>query len=412
MKLADHVLLALVSLTAAAWFFACGEASGDETGEGTGGGDTTDTPTGPSDDAPAVEVEVPVTPRIFLLGAGLPVDAIDLASSELAWEQARLDTDVVSLWFDGGVPWAEMYSDAPLPAIVDAWLTELSARLDRYPGEVFVIVDALNPNRTALVGDLLGRTDGPAPALGDVATDAAYARWVSLLAARLGADRVAPLVEPNLLLAGRRDETEQTATIDGLVSLYTASQRAVQDAAPETRVFPIWDAETLELIDEEVEPVQRSLLNFLDERQDALAVTYNPADGLRTASDLAAGEFAYLSTLSRRPIAFVGTGYPAVGFTRNDQVFASSENSQYNYMAWLFAEAEALDAELVVWRTYSDPDDILRNGCSVDDADCIAPDSDARLERWRATGLRSAAGTERRGLALWRLYRERPIRGR
>lgn len=412
MNLPRHRILAAASLVAAALLAGCGDSADNDGTNNDGDAGNPMNPDGPSDDAPAVEVEVPVTPRLFLLGVGLPVDQIDLASSSLAWEQSRVDADVVALFFDGGVPWAEMFAQADLPPQVDAWLSEIEDRLARTPGEVLVVVDALNPNRTELVGDLLGRADGPTPTLGDAETDAAYARWVSLLAGRLGADRVAPLVEPNLLLAGRRDEAEQTATTNGLVSLYTASQRAVQDADPATRVFPIWDAETLALVAAEETPVQRSLLTFLDERQDALAVTFNPADGFRTASDLVAGEFAYLGTLSRRPIAFVGTGYPAVGFTRNDSVFASSENSQFNYLAWLFAEAETLDAELVVWRTYSDPDDILRNACSAGDAGCIGPDVRSRLERWRATGLRSAAGGERRGLSLWRLYRERPLRGR
>jgi hypothetical protein len=398
-----HARAAILAL--AATLAACGSDGAETDAEVEADTGFREEETGPEDEEDAVEIEIPVEPRRFLLGAGAQVLRLDAGSADLSWSRIGLDADVVAVFLDAGAPWPELVDEAPLPAEVDAWLTALEQRLARTPGRRMVVLDPLDADRLGLVGDLLGRSDAGPPALATQAARDAWARWTAIVTDRLEPDYVSPIVEPNLAIAGAETLT------DPLVELYSAARIAAQDVDETVRVFPIWDVETLEQSWEEQTPAQVALFELLDERQDLFAVNLNPADGLRTASDLAAGELAFLPELSRRPIGLVGVGYPAAGFVRGADVFASSENSQFNFLAWLLTEADALDAELVVWRLYVDPNEVLAAPCATAGEPCDEAAASAALERWRSCGLWSAAGAERRALDLWRQFRARPLRG-
>lgn len=395
----------LVLLVPFAFSFGCGDASGDAEGDSAGSdaGGFVDDAVGPSDNVDAVDVVVPQQPRVFRMGAGLPTHRLDLTSSAVAWDLANTDTDVIALWFDLGVPWAELLAGEPLPASVETQIAELEARLTRTRGDVLLVVDPLDVDRTALAPDLLGRQGAASPALDSVATHAAWAAWVAELSTRLGADWVVPLVDPNLFVAGQPEQ------LDNVVALYDAARRGVQDDAPQTRVFPIWDFATLRetWTDRTLPP--SALFEYLDERQDVFATQVVPSDSGTTAAQLVAGDLAFLADVSRRPIAVVGAGYPSAGFVRGDQVFASSEASQYNFLAWLLAEADPLGADLIVWRVLVDPNEVLARPCAEGDATCVALQVANSLEPFRSSGLVGAAGAERSALELWRSYRARPL---
>jgi len=400
---------ALVALFAAAWLGAsCSSdtAQADpDTGDVTSGDATNDVvpdESGPDDEAEAVEVEVPVAPRAFRMATGVPIGVRASDALDAAWSAASEDSDGVLIWLDNGLPWAELLAGERFPDAYDAFLDDLEQRILATGGDTVVVIDLFNPSRDGFVRDVLGRpTDDLAIGFDQANFAARYADFCATLASRLRPRAVAPMVDVNLYAAAT---PEQQAA---MIQAYVAARIAVQDVDPQIRVFPLWDIDMLRETAASNDAEGRPLIRQLDERLDVFAFQLRPADSLTPASELSPGDLDFARSLTTRPLGVVGTAYPSTGFVRGADVFASSENSQYNFLAYILAEGERLGLNQVAWRMATDPNTLLQDPCG-DLTVCDEADVTRRYDGLRSTGLRGAAGTSRRALTLWNDYRARP----
>ena len=365
---------------------------------------------GPSDDASRVDVESPSpsAPRAFRMGLAVPIDGLDQDFGQRAWQYAVGHSDVLAIRLDSGLPWAEILEDgAALPAEYEAFLADLADRVAGTGKDLFLVVDPFDQNRTGLSRDALGRdsvTSGLTFA--DARLRAGYMEFCEGLAQRFQPKYFVPFPDINVYGANR------TSEFDELRTHYEELRQTVKFASGQTLVFATWDFEQLRQAIRSGNETQLAWIGELDEALDLFAVDYRPALTGDTAADLTPAPFVELdrrelASVTTRKLVLVDTGYPAAGVVQNGEVFASSENSQFNYLAFALGLGDALDIEMLVWSAAVDPDRWLLTPCGEEAEECDVEFFDARYGELRRHGIVDSDGGVRAATSLWEQYAER-----
>ncbi len=395
--------------------FALGACSSDDGlvhAPDAGPGDVVETPeAGPSDDAARVDVTVnPQAPRAFRLAIGVPSIDLDSAFAAESWEFATANADILAIELAGGLPWPEILAEEALPPEYEAFLADLADRASQSERDVLLIVDPLNSDRNGLVGDVFGREDVDVSTLlfSNAELRRGYAAFCEDLAARFGPRYFVPVVEINRYGSTRSDD------FDSLRSLYVDLREQVKFASANALVFPTWSYAQLVMTHTTQNSVQLAWFDRMDESLDLFAIDYRPSIDGRTASDLVPADLDIIDrhrdetaggSYTTRPVAVVFGGYPGEGVVQGGEVFASSENSQFNYLAFLLGEGDRIDMELVTWTVPVDPDEWLAESCAGD-AGCNGAVREARYGGFRRHGLVGPSG-DRAARRLWSQYFER-----
>lgn len=381
---------------------ACGDNGGESDAEDnadTGLGPDSSEPTGPSDNADPVEVEVPIVPRGFRMAVGVPADAVGTSFFDASLARAA-ESDMVVLTLESGVPWAALLAGEPTPADWDDWLTNLASAT---AGESRLVQVRWIDDDGAWVPEWNGGDAAPS-GVGDPRFATAVTALTTQLTTVFSPDYMVPIAQINEVLL------LDPSQIDPLVQTWRGARRAAQTVQPTARVFPTWDYATLLDAYERQDTAALALVQLLDEQLDIFALALEPARTRTGLLDLQAAGFGFADQLTSRRLALVATSWPATGFTEGDAIFASSENSQFNYLAWALQEADARGFEVVAWSPVVDPGSWLQEPC----AGRSGCDAERVEETWtyrRSAGLVRADGRARRGLDLWLNYaRRQPVR--
>lgn len=384
-------------LVAAMTSWGCGDD--EATGPDAGGVDETDD-VDPAllDDTPRAEVVIPSSPRAWRAGAGISAYGAGTPWWDATLRLLEQGGENVVLHVDGRIPWGVLAQGEPPPT---AWLAPIVAAADdaRARGlDIILLVDVLAPDRRGLVADLDG---GAPPAVADAAP--AAGRLAAALVEAVQPVQFASAYEFNRFVAQEPDRLQDA------IALHAAMRRAAQDVAPQLIVAVVHDAETLRESLARESTVDRAYLARTDELTDLFGLRFAPTESLRALDSLGDGEFATLSGRSTRPVVVYETWWPAAGFVRGDEVFASSENTQFNYLGWLARAADRLPLRGVAWTPIIDATEWLRAPCATDAPGC---DEVLLRDRWGArgaAGLRRADGRSRAGIALWESMTGRPL---
>ncbi|MCB9519568.1 MAG: hypothetical protein H6698_04825 [Myxococcales bacterium] len=367
-------------------------------------------PAGPSDDAARVDVEVePTRTRTFRLSLGAPPEALGSDYGAIAWRFVGENADVLRIELRGGLPWAEIIAGGALPEAYDAFLDEVVLRARELGTDLFVVVDPLDDSSRGLAPDALGRalpeSLGAAP-FADPALRNGYESFCVELADRLQPRYFAPVVGIDAYTGAHPDETE------AITSLYQRLHESVKFASPETLVFPIYTlAGALEIADRGPAD-RRAWLQTLDASIDLFAVAMRPVDAHLLASELDLSllepfDRSELGSLTTRRLALTLSGYPGEGVVLAGVEIASSENSQYNFLAFVLSAADRLGAELVDWAVPVDPDAWLADPCTRESCD------DATLRAAYAAdrrgGLEDINQEPRAARELWSAIHDREL---
>ncbi len=399
----------LVSLALLTLVSACGSDDEPETTDvGTDEEASDALETGPTDDASRVDVSVPEpsTPRAFRMGVAVPTDGLGEEFGQLSWQYAAANSDVLALRLDGGLPWAEILDEnAPLPAEYEAFLADLADRIGGTQRDLLLVVDPFDANRTGFTRDALGR-DSVTSGLTfeDAALRAGYEAFCEDLALRFQPKYFVPFPDINVYGANRGDE------FDALRVHYEELRQTVKFASGQTLVFPTWDFAQLSQAIRAGNALELAWIGELDEAGDFFAVDFRPALAGDSAAELSAASFTdldrrELSSVTTRKLLIVDAGYPAAGVVQNGEVFASSENSQFNYLAFLLGLGDSLDLELIVWSSALDPDRWLLDPCG--DAECDIEALEAQYGELRRHGILDSDGSPRAATPLWEQFAER-----
>lgn len=366
--------------------------------------------TGPSDDAGRVDVEVPAptAPRAFRLGLGVPTDSLDEEFGQRSWDYATDNSDVLAIRLNNGLPWAEILADgAALPAEYEAFLADLADRLSRTERDLLLIVDPFNADRTGLAPDVLGRSPVSAGlSFGDNTLRDGYEAFCEALAQRFQPKYFVPFPDINVYGANNAEE------FDALRIHYEELRQTVKFASGQTLVFATWNFTQLRQAIRSGNETQLAWIAELDEALDFFAVDYRPALSGTTAAELSGAPFVdvdrrEIDSVTTRKLIVVDAGYPAAGVNQAGEVFASSENSQFNYLAFALALGDELDIEMLVWTVAMDPDRWLLDPCGEGAEECDTAAFESRYGDLRQHGILDSDGGIRAATSLWEQYAER-----
>ena len=336
----------------------------------------------------------PVT-RAFDMGfTSWPYDAT-VAAVNFVYTETSARGDFIAHHLDGGIPWQAALDGAAYDPAVEA---EIQGRLDNTPADQrrYLAISPFSTGRDGLAGNWGAGTNEPLPAPWD-ARDfdspeviAAYTNFARDMITRFDPTHFNLGIEASELLVNDLDRfnryvtfaTQVATALRGdfpnlrlMISVALKSPGSARAQTIEANIGPLIDL---------VDVVGISVYPY---------VFFDHADKGDPAN-LPANWFSQIQNIANgKPIAVAETAWiaerlevPAFGV----DVMANAEH-QADYMAELFAQAEAADAEFVVWWALVDFD-ALWNGA-------LGQDPVARI--WRDTGLFDELLNPRPALDTW-----------
>lgn len=398
MRLPRLALLVLASLAA------CGDSSGSSS-EGDASSETSE-PTvpieGPEDDAQAVEVEVPQTPRSYQMGIRAFYYDRSIAAQDRTWTFIDDHADAVAIVLDSGIPWQELIDGDDFPAGFESELVEWEERLLGRDLDVYIAVDAFAPDRLGLAPDSEGRQVPQAVAgasAGDPTVAQALVAYSERLVQRFEPAFFSPMIDINVYLLNRPSDYESA------VLTYKEAREAAKRVRFETQVFPTWNLELLAGLGPNSEDDQYAQMRMLDANSDRLGLSITPATFLMTPESLADDHIRQVEQWTSREIVIANTGYPSVGFQAGPIILPSSENTQHNFLANVLSVAEDGRYDLVVWSYPYDFPAVLESLCPgrIENSNeaCSRSDEFDALRPYVSAGLATAGVAAKKALSLW-----------
>ena len=361
-------------------------------GGGSGGGVPQDTQSPP---APPPAPEPPPVTRSFDMGFttwpyDATVEAVNFVNTETS---AR--GDFVAHHLDGGIPWQAALDGVAYDPAVEA---EIQSRLDNTPANqrLYLAVSPFNGGRDGLADNWGAATNEPLTAPWDTRdfdspeVITAYTNFASDLIARFEPNYFNLGIEASELLVNDLAQYDRYVTfatevsnalraefpnLELMISVGLKSPGSPRAATIEANIGPLIDL--VDVVGVSVYPYV-----FFDHADKGDPANL-PSNWLSQIQDIAGG----------KPVAIAETAWIAERLeipTFSVDVTAS-ENDQANYMLELFAEAEALDAEFIVWWALVDFDALW--------AGALGEDPVARI--WRDTGLFDESLNPRPALDAW-----------
>jgi hypothetical protein len=337
----------------------------------------------------------PTVTRAFDMGfTTWPYDAT-VTAVNFVYTEASARGDFIAHHLDGGIPWQASLDQAPYDPAVEA---EIQARLDNTPANqrIYLAISPFNTGRDGLAGNWGTGTNERLVAPWDTRgfdtpeVIAAYINFARDMITRfqptyfnLGIEASELLV--NDLVQFNRYVTFATQVTSALradfpnlrlmISVALKSPGSASAETVEANIGPLIDI--VDVVGISVYPYV-----FFD-HADKGDPGNLPANWLSQVQDIANG----------KPVAVAETAWiaerleiPVFGV----DVMANAQN-QADYLVELFAEAEALDAEFVVWWALVDFDALWNNA--------LGQDPVARI--WRDTGLFDESLNPRPALDTW-----------
>ena len=336
----------------------------------------------------------PVT-RAFDMGfTSWPYDAT-VAAVNFVYTETSARGDFIAHHLDGGIPWQAALDGAAYdPAVED----EIQGRLDNTPANqrLYLAISPFNTGRDGLAGNWGAGTNEPLPAPWDTRdfdspeVIAAYTRFARDMITRFEPTYFNLGIEASELLVNDPDRFDRYVTFAAevatalrtdfpdlrlMVSVGLKSPGSASAQTIEANIGPLIDL--VDVVGISVYPYV-----FFDHADKGDPATL-PANWFSQVRNIASG----------KPIAVAETAWiaerleiPLFGV----DVMADAQD-QADYMTELFAEAEALDAEFIVWWALVDFD-ALWSGA-------LGQDPVARI--WRDTGLFDESLNARPALDAW-----------
>jgi hypothetical protein len=337
----------------------------------------------------------PAATRAFDMGfTTWPYDAT-VAAVNFVYAETSARGDFIAHHLDGGIPWQAALDGVAYDPAVE---TEIQGRLDNTPANqrLYLAISPFNTGRDSLAGHWGAGTNEPLSAPWDTRdfdsaeVIAAYTNFARDMITRFDPAYFNLGIEASELLVNDLDRFNR------YVTFATQVATALRNDFPDLRLMVSVGLKSpgsarAQTIEANIGP----LIDLVD----VVGISVYPYVFFDHANkgdpaNLPANWFSQIQNIANgKPIAVAETAWIAerleIPFFGVD-VMANAQN-QADYMAELFAEAEAADAEFVVWWALVDFD-ALWNGA-------LGQDPVARI--WRDTGLFDESLNARPALDAW-----------
>jgi hypothetical protein len=318
-------------------------------------------------------------PRDFAMGlSSLPAELNDDAY-ERAFALAGAAGDVVLI--QRTPPWEEMLSDELSRETIAATRREHELALE-HDLEVFFAIDPTDAG--------VDRSQ-----LADLPADLRGAGFADERVRRALLDYVLYAIEnyePTYLAFGVEINTYalyRPEDFEAFLTLYAEAYDEVKARSPRTLVFPILQFERLKGILSFQRPYlpQWDLIDRFEPRIDLLAVSSYPSLIFADPSQIPANYYTEITAHTDRPLALASLGYASGNA-------ADGEEDQAAFVMRVLADAEMLEAQLVVWLLGQDP----------------SFDVDPPFDLLQHIGLLREDGAEKPAWDTWQTAARRPLR--
>lgn len=311
-------------------------------------------------------------------------------------ENIREHGDIVSLHFDGGVPWTEALDDKPYhPKLMEDWNNKRNAAKGK---KRLISVTPLNNGRNAMANYRGKDENMPLPAtfqskaFNDPMIKKAYLQYCRQVVAYFQPDYFAIGIEVNELFHNTRDSW------DAYVELHKHTYAALKKEYPE---LPIFTTMTLHNLRNpgwnDIKEQQEAMKAFLD-HIDMLGVSYYPF--MAGHSETPNEHFDWIRAFTEKPIAITETGYLAeelklesFGITLH-----GTPEKQNTYFTTLLERANRDDYRFVISFLYRDYDALWEK---------IKSFSPEAFMVWRDCGMTDETGKPRPALNTWKSWYQR-----
>ncbi len=340
--------------------------------------------------------------RSFYMGfTPHPHDYTEQAFAE-TYERISANGDIIAHHLDEGVPWSESLNGDAYPKAVMADLNR--RKTGTPPGKaVFLSVTPLSLTRKDIAGNWGQESHMPLPAaftgkaLDDPMVIDAFTNYCLRMIDFFKPRYMAYAIEVS-------DLTQAGPAADQFVRLAQAVYGRIKDRHPNLPVFPTFTLGDRNALDGNAKRLIRDLLPY----SDVIAVSTYPYvwDGIGgDASAIPADWFTKIADLGQgKPFAIAETGFIGGSYSnlRHLVWISSDPQSQKVYVERLLKEANALNAEFVVWYVPVDYDLLWEK--------MKAQGMDTWFAQWMRAGLWQADFSPRPGFEIWNFWLNLPRR--
>jgi len=294
------------------------------------------------------------------------------------FEFVATEGDLIAIHSDDGIPWQGLIGDGDLPTALVDEMAALRAFADSNPQlGVYVATAITDQDRSGIPGTW--RAGGPPPELAGRTFDDPEVRqgikaWVKFLAERLEPDYFNLAVEMNMYATARPED------YPNLVSLYRELYAEMKADYPDTVFFASFQ---MELADP---GAAADLVDSLD----LIGISSYP---YINGGGIPAGDYFDAMADLGLPVAIAETGFPAAPMPTLGGDRTYSPEDQAAYVEWLGQRASSLDLQFVTWFFPSDITGMI---------DPLPSEAQAPARLFEFLGLRTADGTPRPALDVWR----------
>jgi hypothetical protein len=323
-----------------------------------------------------------------------------IAAVDDTYTKINENGDLVAHHLDGGIPWDEALSGSAYHVNVES---EFSTRVTKTQANkvVYLAVNPLNSDRDGLA-DHWGASTGEALtppwssySFADQDVIDAYIAFSLDLIARFNPTYFNYAIEINELMVN--DINNGTTEFDAFVTFSNQVYSALKLAHPE---LPLMVSIALKTPGSAEMLTAQAGFDRIKDNVDLVGVSsygyifYSHADKGDPAN-LPSDWLSQIKTIAPgKPVAIAETGWIAedLDLSSPPVLVTSNETWQNNYLTKLFTEAEAIDAEFIVWFSIVDFDALWSGALGSSDVAKI----------WRDTGLYDDNVQARAGLTTWK----------
>ena len=345
--------------------------------------------------APPENNQPPATgSRYFYLGfTPFPYDFTSGALVE-TYQLLPQNADIIAHHFDDGIPWPEALSGATYDQNITSGLDFRLAQLADYDA-VYLALTPVNNTRDGLAKYWGEQSNLPLPegwqelGFNHPNVVAAYINHCRYMIERFKPDYMAYGIEANLLY-----ELNPSLFPDYL-EMASRVYVALKAEYPDLPLFITIQIDSYHRNPDIQEPAIRQLL----ELSDMVAVSSYPYTDYGDPDTMPSEWFSRVAALApEKPFAIAETGFIAEDLHLSQRGIEITGTPQYQseYIDFLLAEAEELQAEFVIWFVIRDYDLgwQLMESLGVDEL----------FKLWRDSGLLDGDGQSRPGLEVWRIW--------
>ncbi len=310
------------------------------------------------------------------------------------YDSILLNSDMISMHIDEGIPWSECYNNQPFPKAFSDDIDVKTNKIKNTGHKVFLSLNPLDIERSGLAAYRGEAVNQPLPAewlnrsFDSDSVKRAFLNYSKRMVNLFNPEWVAIGIEVNILMSKNRGQWLKLVALrkyvyDSLKVLHPAIKVGVTFVG--TPFYPQWSSgDTL--------ANQLKALTDVEATSDFIAFSIYPYMSAIMCDSLPADYISHLFSLTSKPVAISECGYSAQTWNVSGNTFKGTVKRQNAFLSNALMACSVRNALFAVWFTAFDFDSLWINALGRDSLSLI----------WRDCGLLDEDGNSRNGWSTWK----------